>query len=135
MTEENKTQSFKKVLLIDDNEVDNFINKKIIEREQFAEETEVYEDSFEALQKLQEASENGESLPDIIFLDINMPGMEGFEFLDEYKKLKEGSSKPCKVVMLTSSINPEDRKKAENHPCILKFISKPLKKEHLKEMI
>lgn len=117
----------KKILMIDDCEPDQFLNKALIEL--FAPEIEVIQayDGREALIILNEL----ESPPDIIFLDINMPVMNGHEFLEAYTK--ENSS-PAPVFMLTSSEQKKDMERLENIDVIRTFIPKPLDLEKLKEI-
>src|SRR4051812_47898983 len=99
---------FKSILLIDDNAADNRYNQIILEEMNIAENIVVAENGLEALDILKKEDNDQ---PDLILLDINMPKMNGWEFLDAYKKLnlKENDI----VVVLTTSMNPEDKKKAE----------------------
>jgi CheY-like chemotaxis protein len=60
--------------------------------------------------------------------------MDGFQFLDEFERLSEGIRKHCKVVMLTSSLNPQDMNKAKKNQFVLKYINKPLTQENLKKL-
>jgi CheY-like chemotaxis protein len=126
-----------KVLLIDDDSIFNFLNKKIIELSRFAPDVSCYTDPKEALDELKRLSLTGENsfpdknFPDIIFLDINMQDMDGWEFLDEYEKLPESSKQKCRVFMLSSSIDPSDIEKAKTYRSVKDFISKPLSEEIL----
>lgn len=73
--------------------------------------------------------------PNIIFLDINMPKMNGWEFLEAYKELKAGQKAKVLVVMLTTSINPSDKKRAEQFPDIIGFNSKPLTEQMISQIL
>lgn len=122
--------SFQTCLLIDDNPLDNYINTRLIRKLNFAIEVIAFESPVEALTALK----NGYIKPDVIFLDINMPGMSGFEFLMEYENLQITKDK-IKLCVLSSSINPEDEDRAIQSPYVTKYIQKNLKEEKLQELI
>lgn len=114
------------VLLIDDNELDNFINKKLIESEHFGSSVTVHQSAINALEELKSMS--ADKLPNIIFLDIMMPQMDGFGFLDEFAKLDESVRKACKIIMLSTSESFKDLNKANQNKYVYKFLNKPLNK-------
>ena len=117
---------FKKTLLIDDNRIDNLINKKILQNNQFAQDIEVFDSARLALIHLQQSVADFEDLPDVIFLDIKMPEMDGFEFLEEFEKLIKNISKKCQVLMLSSSMDPYDTKRASENLTVKSLLNKPL---------
>ncbi len=125
----------KHILLIDDDAVSNMINTKIIKKN-FDFTVNAFTNAKVALDQLMHwtKSANGES-PQIIFLDINMPLMDGWEFLEEYQKFPESLLSICKVYMLTSSIDLDDIEKAKTYPLVSDFISKPLTSEKLRNLI
>ena len=135
MTEKKPKTKHKTAMLIDDNEIDNFINQKMIEGTNFAERIYVNTSGKSALEFLvnlqRDKNLDKDLIPDIIFLDINMPLMDGFQFLKEFEKLGEPIIRKSKIVMLTTSINPEDRIFSDKNKYILKFISKPLNQSYL----
>ncbi len=116
------------VMLIDDNELDNFINKKLIESEHFAEKVLIHASAQSALEELKRISNEPASLPSVIFLDIMMPHMDGFGFLEEFNKLPESARKQCKIVMLSTSESFKDLNKANQDKNVYKFLNKPLNK-------
>ena len=128
-------QSYYAVMLIDDNEIDNLINQKMIEATSIAEHIYTHTGARSAieflrnLEKLDKETKN--VMPEVIFLDIDMPLMDGFQFLDEFEKLSEETKKKCKVVMLTSSINPQDVNKSKKYSYVKKYINKPLSQDNL----
>lgn len=108
-----------KVLLVEDNEIFNFISRKVISKANANVDVHVALNGQKAFEVIQE-----EGLPDYIFLDINMPKMTGFEFLDQYENLDKNHK--TKVFMLTSSIRPEDKREAFKHPNVAGYYEKPL---------
>ena len=126
------------ILLIDDDEPTNFLNKLIIEEAECAVNVQVEQSATDALDYLTtedvDVAGSG-STPDLIFLDINMPAMDGWEFLEEYQKLTPAQKARVIVVMLTTSYNPEDEVKARNHGLIAEFRNKPLTTEMLMDVL
>ncbi|GAB4126531.1 MAG: response regulator [Raineya sp.] len=114
------------VMLVDDNDTDNFISKRIIEITKFAKKVEIKNSGKSALQYLEDNQNNPENLPDLIFLDINMPIVDGFVFLFEFEMFPEELKKKCKVVILSSSDNKRDIEKIVDNEYVIKFITKPL---------
>lgn len=122
---------FKRVLLVDDNDIDNFINERIITSSFFSETVQVKTSAQAALDFLKANASNADVLPEVIFLDLNMPVMDGFAFLEEYKKLPDGIKGTCKIVVLSSSISPDDINKASTNPFVHKYLNKPLAEKYL----
>ncbi|RKR12046.1 CheY-like chemotaxis protein [Flavobacterium sp. 90] len=129
MNQENIHPTFKKILVIDDNPTDRYIAKRMAEKYHFAEEIILQESAIEALDYIRSLENTPDLLPQFIFLDINMPGMNGYEFLEEYKKLSEVVRTKCIILMITTSIHPDDFLRAENNPFVFRFLNKPLDKE------
>lgn len=123
-------KKFKSILLIDDNAADNRYNQIILEEMNIADKVEIAETGIEALEMLEDKDH---PRPDLILLDINMPKMNGWEFLEAYKKLGAANEDKSKnvVVILTTSMNPEDKAKADGLPNVAEFNSKPLTPEML----
>lgn len=112
---------FKLCLLIDDNYIDNFVTTRMLESASFAEKIVVYQSPAEAIDALRD----GTVKPDVIFLDIRMPVMSGFEFLQEYDKLNIDKEN-IKLYMLSSSLDPTDIRRSTDNKYITQFIHKPL---------
>lgn len=126
------------VMLVDDNDIDNFINQKMIEGCSFSGQILIHTSSKSALEFLKNLERSEEKLrndliPDLIFLDINMPIMDGFQFVEAFGELP-GEFHRTRIVMLSTSINPSDIERAEANQHVLRFINKPLTKEHLDEL-
>jgi CheY-like chemotaxis protein len=132
LTEATKTIDL--VMLVDDNETDNFISKRIIEITKFARRVEVKNSGKSALDYLKENQSSAEDLPNLIFLDINMPIVDGFVFLYEFEKFSEVVRSKCKVIILSSSDNKRDIDKIVNNNHVIKFITKPLTEVALDEI-
>ena len=122
------------VMLVDDNDTDNFISKRIIEITSFAEDVIVKNSGKSALDYLEENKDDSELLPDIIFLDINMPIVDGFVFLYEYEKFSTQLKDKCRVIILSSSDNKRDIDKIVNNDYVIKFVTKPLTEKTLEEI-
>lgn len=121
--------SYNTCLLIDDNYLDNFITKKLLENSNFAKNVVSSESPAYAIRLLA----SGSVKPDVIFLDIRMPNMTGFEFLDAYDKLdieKEG----IKIYLLSSSFDPTDMKRSSKNKYVTHFIHKPLTHKILEDL-
>jgi CheY-like chemotaxis protein len=122
------------VMLVDDNDTDNFISKRIIEITNFADDVIVKNSGKSALDYLEEHKETPETLPEIIFLDINMPIVDGFVFLYEYEKFNNEIKDKCRVIILSSSDNKRDIDKIVNNDYVIKFVTKPLTEKTLEEI-
>lgn len=123
--------NYKRVMLVDDNEIDNIINEKIIEASSFAENVLVFQTGQDALEYLQSHQEESSDLPEIVFLDINMPMMDGFQFLEDFEKFSDNVLEKCKIIMLSSSISPKDIDRAASSRYVKKYLNKPLNKRYL----
>ncbi len=128
---------YKIVMLVDDNEIDNMINQKMVESANFADQFYVYtsgQSALDFLENLVKQDSARELLPDMILLDINMPLIDGFQFLDKYAELNTSVKPDVDVFMLTTSINPSDKERADENKLITKFLIKPLTAEQLESL-
>jgi CheY-like chemotaxis protein len=131
MSKDPLSYQFDLVLLVDDNDIDNFINERMITTSGFGKTVVVKNSAQGALEYLSNLSSKGEPLPQVIFLDLNMPVMDGFAFLDEYEKFNDSLKSFCKIIVLSSSISPEDINRASTNPHVQKFLNKPLSEKYL----
>lgn len=126
--------SAQKIWIVDDDPIARLLIRKTIEHFGGFDEIEEMQHGRELVDKLKEYKENGWALPYIILLDLNMPVMDGWEFLDYWREHDEplvGS----KIVVLTSSINPADEEKAKDYEEVVGFTHKPLTAEALRKFI
>lgn len=122
------------VMLVDDNETDNFISKRIIEITDFSQEVIIKSSGKSALEYIGAHRNDTDKLPDLIFLDINMPIVDGFVFLYEFEKFAEMVKNKCRVIILSSSDNKRDIDKIVNNDHVIKFVTKPLTEHELNEI-
>ncbi len=120
----------KEILLIDDNNIDNYINKYIIDKMDISEKTTAITSPVEALIYLRTLET---AFPDIIFLDIKMPEMDGFGFLEAYNKFSDKQKNNCMIIMLTSSHNINDIERASQNQYVKKYLNKPLDQSKTQE--
>lgn len=130
MTDETPDTAFRKIMVIDDNQIDRYIAEKTIRKYRFSDDVLSMPSAIDALKYLS-ATENHSSLPEVILLDINMPEMNGFEFLGKYAELPEAIRNNTTVFMLSTSLNEDDIRTAGQNPYVQKFLNKPLNEETL----
>jgi len=121
------------IMLVDDNKIDNFFHERVIRKNNAAKIILTKDSGFEAIEYLKQGTAVVQ--PDVIFLDINMPGMNGWEFIEHYKSLENTLQNSMIVVMLSTSDNPDDKALAKTHQILSDFRTKPLTIEMLDEVL
>ncbi len=114
------------IMIVDDNEIDNFISKKVLEEGQFSEDILVMESGVVALDYIQEHKNHPDKLPDLILLDLNMPVVDGFVFLFEFADFSQEVKDCCKIIVLSGSLDQQVIDKVLKNEYVIDFIPKPL---------
>lgn len=134
-TNDSGSVRYRKVLLIDDDKVDRYISERVIRTALFAAIIEVRHDAKEALEYMKNLMASPSELPEIIFLEINLPNMNGFDFLDAYEQMRDRVKKQCRVFILTDY--PENKMLKEfitENFTVAGILGKPLSVEVLKKI-
>jgi two-component system, NarL family, nitrate/nitrite response regulator NarL len=121
-----------RVVLIDDSDIDLFIQKRFLEVYHFSRQLDMYNSANEALNALKASDEA--SAPDAIFLDLNMPDADGFTFLKNFSLLPASVTAKSKIIVLTSSESNIDRDYVFSFPNVIHFITKPLKNSDIEDL-
>lgn len=123
------------VMLIDDNEIDNYVSERVLKTSGFAKNVFVHTSAKSAIEFLRNIELSAEFpialSPDYILLDLNLPFLDGFYFLDEFESLSNSTKSKTKIVILSCSIHPTDREKAKKYEYVADFFLKPILKEDL----
>ena len=122
------------IMMIDDDSMTAFINKRILKIIGYTGKIISFPNGQEALQYMQGASSSEEKLPDLILVDINMPKMNGWEFLDAFSKM-HSIDKSISIVMLTNSVNKEDTIRSSQYEVVDHILNKPLSEYELKKLL
>jgi CheY-like chemotaxis protein len=120
------------ILLVDDDHEDSYFHKLVINEMNITNSIQVAENGLEALEFLKKENQ---VIPELIFLDINMPKMNGWEFLEQYKHLDKNQKARITIVMLTTSVNPDDLRRAQEMEDVTGYKTKPLSVEMLNEIL
>ena len=123
----------KRLAIADDDPIFQFTTKVKLEKLKLVEEIRMYNDGEEIHQFLQQCAE--EELPEVLLLDINMPIVDGWDFLELFDQLPDSKKSKVRIYMLSSSINPVDVEKAEANPLISRYITKPIADSILQELL
>ncbi|MBV8251699.1 MAG: response regulator [Chitinophaga sp.] len=117
------------IFIVDDDPIHQQIAKIMIERQGISNNIRVFSDAQEVLDYFRENTNVPEALPDLILLDLNMPVMDGWEFLDEYAGFQTSLPKQVKIFVLTSSIDEKDKERVRSYKFVSGYLTKPLSKE------
>ncbi|WP_300566216.1 response regulator [Flavobacterium sp.] len=125
----------KSLILIDDDEIVVYLTKKIVSQNDLVELIKVFNNGKDAIDYLKENINNVELLPEIIFLDLFMPIMDGWEFLDEYIKIRPRIGKAITIYIISSSVSPTDINRAKKYSEVSDYIIKPVTKNHFLDIL
>jgi CheY-like chemotaxis protein len=123
-------QMSNKILCVDDDPLTLMLNKKAISKTLNSEQIHTATNGKEALLYFNEQKDH----PELIFLDLNMPVMDGWEFLDYFTETMGSDIENIKIIILSSSVNPEDYKKAKTYPVVIEFLNKPITQSDLEKV-
>jgi two-component system, chemotaxis family, chemotaxis protein CheY len=127
---------YNKVYIVDDDEVSIFLTEAMLEAECFATECKGFQDAKMALQNLLESARGSgaDTLPEVIFLDLNMPFLSGWDFIDALAPYEQALKGHCRIYILTSSVDEQERKRANSNSLVAGFLQKPLEDECLTQL-
>lgn len=119
--------------IIDDDKILSYVLQRMMGSADFCENIEIFQNGKEAINQLSNVTKDSNALPDIILLDLNMPVMDGWQFLDEFEKFQ--LEKKIKLYIVSSSIDIQDHNKAKNYKTVSDFLIKPIGKKQIEQML
>jgi len=127
-------QKIDHVLFVDDDEITNYLNVRLVQKLKIANEIKVATNGLEALDLIKRNRKEGENCPNLIFLDLNMPLMDGFQFLETFSQLEDCIITP-RIVVVTTSTNNKDLDRLQHYSFISGYINKPMTTEKLQRVL
>ena len=122
---------YNKIMIVDDNEIDNYIVKVLLKNNNIASEILEFDSGIKAIEYLEINKNTPENLPEIIFLDIYMPLVDGFQFMELFNKIESKLLRNCRVCIVSSSIDNHDIVRTKRDKNIFTFVTKPITTEFL----
>lgn len=122
---------FDRVCLVDDDDIYQYMMKRELRNTQLVKEIQIFPNGEQAMQFFSSKKDHPNDLPDIIFLDLNMPIMNGWQFLDEYLLLRPRLNKEIVIVLITSSFDGKDMERAKGYDEVTDYIVKPITRDRL----
>ncbi|NML38270.1 response regulator [Chitinophaga sp. G-6-1-13] len=122
------------IFIVDDDPIHQQIAKIMIERQGICTNIRVFSDAQDVLDHIRQHADKVDELPDLILLDLNMPIMDGWEFLDEYSVFHDQLPKQIRIFVLTSSIDEKDKERVRHYPVVNGYLTKPLSKEIIEHL-
>ncbi len=125
----------KKMFLVDDDDTFIYISQKIIAKTELVQEINAFENGLTALSFFKDNKDNKALLPELLFLDLSMPVMDGWEFLDEFEKINIENKKDITIYICSSSISPNDLIRTKKYDTVKDFIIKPITQEKFSQIV
>ncbi len=123
------------ISIIDDDYIFRMLVRRQIESSQYVTETIEFDNGHAALEQLMKNQANSESLPNVIFLDIFIPNMDGWQFLEKLDQFARQMAKSPQIYVLSTSLNVDDIERAEEHPLVTGFIPKPVRLRQIQRIV
>ena len=124
---------FELIMLVDDNKINNIINRKLFEMMEFSKDIVEAANGLEAINYLKACATSIDRIPEVIFLDVYMPLMDGMGFLEEFKNLPDSILEKSRIIVLSSTLDANDYRRVNKSPYVVKFLEKPLNKQKILE--
>ncbi len=128
-------KKIKTACIIDDDPIFIYGTKRLMEEVDFCETVLVFQNGQDAIDGLHNLTESGEKLPCVIFLDLNMPVMNGWEFLEDFMKIPNHNREKVAIYIISSSVDPRDLERIKNYEVVNNYILKPISKEDLESAL